>query len=241
MGGGLMNRLCTICARGGSKGVKGKNIREMLGKPLIAHSIEQARSSGLFELIAVSSDSKEILNVAERFGADIVVDRPSELASDSAAKLPAIRHCFEEVEKKCGVTFDVLVDLDATSPLRIPEDIIGAVDLLETQKIANVITGAPARRSPYFNLVEIGEDGVVRLSKIPSHPIVRRQDAPQCYDMNASIYVWWRDSLFREGAIFQEDTRLFVMPEERSIDIDSELDFKFVEFLMRGRFDGGNF
>lgn len=229
-----MARLCTICARGGSKGVKGKNTRELLGKPLIAHSIEQAKASGLFEAIAVSSDSDEILGVAGQYGADMLIKRPAEMASDTAAKLPAIQHCVSEAENRAGRKFNVLVDLDATSPLRLPEDIAGAVRLLEEREVSNVITGAPARRSPYFNLVEVGEDGVVRLSKPLAKAIVRRQDAPKCYDMNASIYVWRHDALFVERAIFQSDTLLYVMPEERSIDIDSELDFKFVEFLMRG-------
>ncbi|WP_435627916.1 cytidylyltransferase domain-containing protein [Candidatus Ferrigenium straubiae] len=229
-----MARLCTICARGGSKGVKGKNTRELLGKPLIAHSIEQAKASKLFEAIAVSSDSDEILEVAGRYGADMLIKRPDEMASDTAAKLPAIQHCVLEAENRASSKFNVLVDLDATSPLRLPEDIAGAVRLLEEREVSNVITGAPARRSPYFNLVEVGEDGVVRLSKPLEKAIVRRQDAPKCYDMNASIYVWRHDALFVERAIFQPDTLLYVMPEERSIDIDSELDFKFVEFLMRG-------
>jgi len=230
-----MSRVCTICARGGSKGVKNKNIRELAGKPLIAHTIEQARSSGLFELIAVSSDSSEILDTARRLGADLMVERPAELATDTAAKLPAIRHCVEEAEKFKGRRFNIVVDLDVTSPLRLPEDIRGAVELLESRGITNVITGTPARRSPYFNLVELGEDGVVRLSKPLASPIVRRQDSPQCFDMNASIYVWLRDALFDHPAVFAADTRLYLMPEERSIDIDSELEFEFVELLMKKR------
>jgi len=229
-----MTRLCTICARGGSKGVKGKNVRDLLGKPLIAHSIEQAKASGLFEAIAVSSDAEEILDAADRYGANILVRRPPEMATDTAGKLPAIQHCVKEAESRTGARFDVLVDLDATSPLRLPEDIVGAVRLLEESGVSNVITGAPARRSPYFNLVEVGEDGVVRLSKPSAKTILRRQDAPKCFDMNASIYVWHHNALFVESAIFQSDTLLYVMPEERSIDIDSELDFKFVELLMRG-------
>lgn len=233
-----MSRICTVCARGGSKGVRNKNIRELAGKPLIAHSLGQARSSGLFELIAVSSDSTEILDVSRRHGADLMVERPPELATDAAAKLPAIRHCVEVAEKLAGKRFDVVVDLDATSPLRLPEDIRGAVELLETRRVSNVITAAPARRSPYFNLVELREDGVVHLSKPMPTPIVRRQDSPPCFDMNASIYVWRRDALFDHPAVFAADTRLFVMPEERSIDIDSELDFEIVELLMRKRAAG---
>lgn len=227
-----MKRLCTICARGGSKGVKGKNVRMIGGKPLIAHSIEQARASGLFEYLAVSSDSDEILQVAADWGGDFLIKRPDELATDQAAKLPVIRHCVQEAERRAGMEFDTLVDLDATSPLRLPEDIVNAVQLLESSGAGNVLTAMPARRSPYFNLVELDENGIVNLSKPPQAAVNRRQDAPKCYDMNASIYVWRHEALFNNPTLFSGDTRLYVMPEERSIDIDSELDFKFVEYLM---------
>lgn len=233
-----MKRLCTICARGGSKGVKGKNVRMLHGKPLIAYSIEQACASKLFAAVAVSSDSEEILRIAADFGADHLVRRPAELATDAAPKLPVIRHCVAEVEKRLGFEHDTLVDLDATSPLRSIEDISGAVALLEESGVGNVITAAPARRSPYFNLVEVGTDDVVRLSKTLTHPISRRQDSPACYDMNASIYVWRRRALYDLTSVFGPDTRLFVMPEERSIDIDSELDFQFVEVLISGAVQG---
>ena len=227
-----MNRICTICARGGSKGVKGKNVKLLNGKPLIAYSIEQARKSGLFDVIAVSSDSAQILEVAEIYGADCLIRRPDELATDTAAKLPVIRQCVSEAERQYQRTFDILVDLDATSPLRLTDDIRNAVSLLEVSGAGNVITAMPARRSPYFNLVELDEQGIVHLSKPLATPVVRRQDAPKCFDMNASIYVWRRQVLFEAPSLFNVDTRLYVMPEERSIDIDSELDFRFVEFLM---------
>ena len=230
-----MSRICTICARGDSKGVKDKNIRDLAGKSLIAYTLEQARASGLFDLISVSSDSPAILDMARDHGADLLVKRPAKLATDTAAKLPAIRHCVEEAERVNGEQFDVVVDLDATSPLRLITDIQGAVDLLEREKVSNVITAAPARRSPYFNLVELREDGVVGLSKLLGKPIVRRQDSPKCFDLNASIYVWQRTALFNNPTVFNADTRLFVMPEERSTDIDNELDFEIVEFLMKKR------
>lgn len=227
-----MTRICTICARGGSKGVKGKNIRELHGKPLIAYSILQAKESGLFSCVAVDSDSDQILAVAREWGADHLIKRPDELATDQSAKLPAIRHCVAETERITGHTFDVIVDLDATSPLRTPDDIVQSVRLLEERGVSNVITGAPARRSPYFNLVEEDGNGVVRLAKTLAVPVVRRQDAPKCYDMNASVYVWKREVFFSSSTLFNSDTLLFEMPEERSIDIDSELDFRFVEFFM---------
>lgn len=230
-----MKRVCTICARGGSKGAPNKNIRQMVGKPLIGHSILQAQSSGLFEAIAVSSDSMKILDISKKFGADYSILRPPELASDSAPKLPAIQHCVNEVETLSGENFDVIVDLDVTSPLRITKDIEGAVKLLEDKNVSNVITGCPARRSPYFNLVERDEMGYARLSKPPEKTITCRQDAPECFDMNASIYVWNRAGLIGSKSIFNADTLLFVMPEERSIDVDHEWEFEYVEFLFNKR------
>lgn len=231
----MTKRLCTILARGGSKGLKSKNVKELLGKPLIAHSITQAKSSGLFEAVAVSSDSGAILDIARRWEADYLIERPAELATDEAPKIPAVQHCVKETEQRSGRVYDVIVDLDPTSPLRLVSDIEAAVQLLESQRVSNVITAAPARHSPYFNLIELDERGVARLSKPMPQQALRRQDAPPCYDINASVYVWQRDALFRKNWIFFDDTLLYVMPRERSIDIDSELDFEFVEYLMRKR------
>lgn len=233
--GKTMKRLCTICARGGSKGVEGKNLRILQGKPLIAHSILQALETKLFDAVAVSSDSEEILRTAQQFGAHVLVRRPDEMATDTAPKVPAIYHCMTEAERVLGTTFDVLVDLDATSPLRLAKDIVGAVSLLENTGVSNVITGSPARRSPYFNLVELNQQGFIQLSKSLPVAITRRQDSPRCFDMNASIYVWRRAAFVAEPKIFYADTRLFEMPEERSHDIDSELDFEIVRMLMEQR------
>jgi CMP-N,N'-diacetyllegionaminic acid synthase len=230
-----MKRVCTICARGGSKGVKGKNLMVIAGKPLLAHSIEQARATGLFEHVVVSSDAELILETARDWGADILVQRPAELASDRAAKIPAIRHAVRTIEEETDSRYDTLVDLDATSPLRVPDDIAGAVRLLESRGVSQVITGMKARRSPYFNLVEIDDEGHVQLSKAMDAPVVRRQDAPLCFDMNASVYVWSRDGLFGWKYPFNSDTLLFEMPEERSVDIDSHLDAQIVKFLFNQR------
>lgn len=230
-----MKRLCTICARGGSKGVPGKNIRRLMGRPLIAHSVGQALASGLFERVAVSSDSSSILAAAGAAGAHELIERPADLASDHAAKIPAIRHAVETVERRTGLTYDTLVDLDATSPLRAIADIAGAVALLESSGVSSVITGAPSHRSPYFNLVEETASGAVAVSKTPPTSVVRRQDAPRTFDMNASIYAWNAAAFRADSRVFYPDTRLFEMPPERSQDIDSELDFSIVETLMRGR------
>lgn len=229
--GEKMKRLCTILARGGSKGVPNKNIRLLGGKPLIAQTIGKAKESGLFDFVAVSSDSDEILSVARSFGAGLLVKRPAELAGDAAPKIPAIKHCVLEAEKMAGSQYDVICDLDPTSPFRSADDIRSCVALLESKKVQNIITGALARKSPYFNLVEIDPKGIARLSKPLDKKIVRRQDAPKCFDMNASIYVWQRNALMNSESVFLADTLLYEMPRERSIDIDDEFDFEVAHYL----------
>ena len=229
----MSNILCTICARGGSKGVKNKNIKELNGKPLIAYTIEQAKASGLFEHIVISTDSDNIASVAKQYGAEVFFKRSEEMASDTAGKLDVIKDAFKRSEEYYNRTFDYLIDLDATAPLRSVEDIINSFNQFKENNNDNLITAMPSRRSPYFNLVEQDKDGKVYLSKKLDGAVVRRQDAPKSYDMNASIYIWKRDVILNESSLFLEKTGLYVMPEERSIDIDNELDFKFVEFLMR--------
>ncbi|MCT7525398.1 acylneuraminate cytidylyltransferase family protein [Aliarcobacter cryaerophilus] len=231
----MSNILCTICARGGSKGVKNKNIKELNGKPLIAYTIEQAKASGLFEHIVISTDSDDIANIAKQYGAEVFFKRSEEMASDTAGKLDVIKDVFKRSEEYYNRTFDYLIDLDATAPLRSVEDIINSFNQFKENNNDNLITAMPGRRSPYFNLVEQDKDGKVYLSKKLDGAVVRRQDAPKSYDMNASIYIWKRDVILNEGSLFLEKTGLYVMPEERSIDIDNELDFKFVEFLMKER------
>lgn len=227
--------LCTICARGGSKGVKNKNIKELDGKPLIAYTIEQAKASGLFEYIVISTDSDEIAHVAKAYGAEVFFTRSDEMSSDTAGKLDVIKDAFVRSEAYYGKQYDYLIDLDATAPLRSVDDIKNAFAQFLQENNDNLITAMPSRRSPYFNLVEVSVDGKVTLSKQLDGSIVRRQDAPKSYDMNASIYIWKREVLLGQKSLFLEKTGLYVMPEERSIDIDTELDFEFVEFLMRKR------
>lgn len=229
----MSNVLCTICARGGSKGVKNKNIKELNGKPLIVHTIEQAKASQLFEHIVISTDSDDIANVAKQYGAEVFFKRSAEIAHDTAGKLDVIKDAFIRSEEYYSRTFDYLIDLDATAPLRSVEDIINSFKQFKENDNDNLITAMPSRRSPYFNLVEQDEDGKIYLSKKLDSAIVRRQDAPRSYDMNASIYIWKREIILNKSSIFLENTGLYVMPEERSIDIDNELDFKFVEFLMK--------
>jgi CMP-N,N'-diacetyllegionaminic acid synthase len=229
----VSNVLCTICVRGGSKGVKNKNIKSINGKPLLAYTIEQAQASGLFEHIVVSTDSDAIIEVAKAYGAEVFFKRSPEMASDTSGKLEVIQDAFRRSEVYYHKTFAYHVDLDVTSPLRDVADITQAFKQFIDDNNDNLITAMPSRRSPYFNLVEVDSTGRVGLSKPLDNTILRRQDAPKTYDMNASIYIWKRDVLLNHDTIFLEKTGLYVMPEERSIDIDTPEDFKYVAFLMK--------
>lgn len=222
---------CTIGMRGGSKGVPNKNLRKLYGKPLMAYTIEQALQSELFEHVVISTDSEEIADAARGFGAEAWFLRPPEMATDESSKLPAIRHAFIESERHFGHKFDVLVDLDVTSPLRRIEDITGAYEQFVREEADILITASPSRKNPYFNMVE-NVEGRTQLVKQLDKPIVRRQDAPQVFGMNASIYIWKREALLENDTLFTDKTTLYVMPEERSVDIDTELDWNFVEYIL---------
>ena len=227
-----MKRIGVICARRGSKGLPNKNLRLLGGIPLIAHTIKQALECQVLDVVAVSSDSQEILQTAQAFGIKHLVERPSQLASDDASKIPAIRHCVEQVEHEVG-RFAYVADLDCTVPFRLVSDIDDAFKSIEAAGVSSLISVTPARKLPYFNLVELTEQGYVRVSKPTDPPLVRRQDAPVCFDMNASIHIWRRDTLFASDARFQDDTIVFEMPFERSIDIDTEIEFTINELLMK--------
>lgn len=215
-----------------------KNWRVIAGLPLYAHSVRHAAASGIFDRIVVTSDAPEVLEGAAEHGATDTVVRPPELASDTAGKVPAILHAVLEVERLQNLRFATVVDLDATSPLRTVDDIRGAVALLESSGAQSVITGCESRRSPYFNLVELDSaTGTVAVAKRAAQPFLRRQDVPRTFDMNASVYVWQRDALAADPVVFFPTTRIFEMPESRSHDIDSELDFRFVRWLMEEGMD----
>ena len=208
-----------------------KNIRPLLGKPLIAYTIEQARACSQIDRVFVSTDDEEIAAVATSCGAEVPFLRPTELATSTASKLDAIQHLIDWVANKEG-PFDTIVDLDPTSPLRSIEDIGACLGLL-TEDVALVITAYPAEKNPYFNMVEHKPDGGVGLV-IPSESYVRtRQSAPPVYAMNASIYAWHERTFSRN--LWAGRIALHVMPRERSIDIDSEIDFDLVDLLMRRR------
>lgn len=223
-----MKTIASICARGGSVGVPGKNIRNLHGKPLIAHTIEQALSVKLIDEVYVSTDSPEIAEVARQCGARVPFLRPAELSTSNAAKIPVIQHLCEWVLRNDG-EFDRIVDLDPTSPLRTVDDIQTCMSLLDLDTDA-VITAFESEKNPYFNMVEYKTDGNIGLVCQPVGTVVARQQAPHVYSMNASIYVWHRHTLSK--GLWSGRVKLHVMPRERSIDIDSPIDFAIVEMLM---------
>ena len=225
--------LATVCARAGSKGVPGKNTRLLHGKPLILHTIDLAKSLHLFEDIVVSTDSEDIRQLA--LTADVAAPflRSAELSTDSAPKIPfVVRHCLLQAERLLQKKYDAIVDLDPTSPLRSADDVFGALQQFHESGCPNLISATSARKSPYFNLLEYDNRGEIRLSKPRKQIPTSRQAGPQCFDMNASIYIWQRDTLIKEDSIFLNGTELFLMPPERSVDIDEEIDFDFVDHLL---------
>ena len=182
--------LCTICARGGSKGIPGKNVREVGGKPLIAHTIEHALEWERADDVVVSTDDSEIAEIAQSHGASVPFVRPERLATDTAAKLPVIQHAHERMAESTGTEYDYVVDLDATAPLRTVADIERTFEAVHETDAQNAYSVAEAEKNPYFNMVELDEDGYAHLSKRPDEEIDRRQDAPPVYKINASIYVY---------------------------------------------------
>ena len=222
--------LCTICARGGSKGLPNKNLLKIGDKSLIGHTLSQAKAIDAIDCIIVSSDSNEILKEGEIYAADILLQRSAKLASDDAGKIDAIIDCLNHAESNLNKHFDYVIDLDVTSPLRNLIDIENCLEFTKDQRFKNLITATNSKKNPYFNQIEITNEGPQLVKS--GHNIKGRQSAPKVYDMNASIYVWSRDFLINEKTLFSRDTIVYDMPEERSLDIDNELDFKIVKHLI---------
>ncbi len=224
--------IATICARGGSKGLPRKNVLPFAGKPLIAHSIEQALACPGIAGVYVSTDDDEIAEVAQRHGAIVPYRRPADLATDGAGKLPVIEHLAQHLEAG-GLRIARIVDLQPTSPLRTAQDISDAMALADGADL--VVSVTEPSHNPYYSLAEVQADGTLRVSKAAG--ALRRQDVPQAWGLNGAIYVWQRAALPRavQGGFWHIAIRPSVMPRERSIDIDDRLDFEMAEWLFRRR------
>ena len=211
----------------------GKNIRLLHGKPLIAYTIAAAQASKKINDLIISTDDVQIAAVAKALGANVPFMRLADLATDTASKWPVFIHALETYEKLTGKTVDYLVDLDVTVPLKTSADIDGAIAMaVADPKIDVVITGYEPERNPYFNMMEIGEDGFARIVKQAAKPIVRRQDAPLVYSLTPAAYVVKRSALYDFEHWSKARCKIHPIPRERAVDIDTELDFKIVEFLM---------
>lgn len=228
-----MKIISIICARGGSKGVPKKNIRLLLGRPLIAHTIDLARKCPSIDRVIVSTEDPEIAGIAGENGAEVPFIRPEELAQDSSPKLPVLQHVVNYLQSEEDYQPDIIVDLDPTSPLRTVADVEACIRMVQEAGTDNVFSVTQSRRNPYFNMVEV-VDGRVKLVRPPDKPVTSRQAAPLVYDMNASIYAWKRAALMDNDTIFLAGTRIYEMPEW-ALDIDSELDFEFAEFILAKR------
>jgi N-acylneuraminate cytidylyltransferase/CMP-N,N'-diacetyllegionaminic acid synthase len=224
--------LATICARGGSKGLRGKNIKTLHGKPLIQYTLECARRSARVDRFVVSTDSAEIINVVRSLGYDVEYRRPPELATDTIAKIDAIRHVTEFVEETHDFFPDIVVDLDIGVPLRQPEDVDRAVETLwQDPSMDAVVTVYHGERNPYFNMVQQSQTGYYELVKTATPPLVRRQDAPVVYSVTPAVFGWRRDRM-NVTHLYEGRWGVVEMPIDRSVDIDTEFDFRLAELLM---------
>ena len=227
-----MKAVAFIFARGGSKGLPGKNIRLLGGKPLIAWSIEHALAIKRIERVIVSTDSEEIAAVARDYGAEVPFIRPAELARDDSPEWLAWRHALNYLCETTGALPEVMVSVPATAPLRLALDIENCLDEYEKGDADMVITVTDAHRSHYFNMVKTNADGTVDLVMSSQHAIARRQDVPVVYDMTTVCFVANPAFVMTHNASFEGRVRAVHVPAERAIDIDTLLDFRIAECLV---------
>jgi CMP-N-acetylneuraminic acid synthetase len=227
-----MATVAFIFARGGSKGLPGKNIRLLGGKPLIAWSIEHALSVDRIDRVIVSTDSNEIAEISRQHGAEVPFIRPAELARDESVEWLAWRHGLEYLKEDTGALPEVMVSVPATAPLRLAVDIDNCLDEYEKGSADVVISVTDAHRSPYFNMVKSNPDGTYSLVNAQPTVVERRQDAPLVYDMTTVCYVANSEFVMSHVSIFEGRVKAVHIPIERAIDIDTLLDFQIAEALL---------
>lgn len=221
--------LAIIPARGGSVGLPGKNIKLLNGKPLIAYTIECALSSSLISRVIVSTDSKEIADVALKYGAEVPYLRPAELASGTANAFDAYKHLLNWLKEKEGYETSNCIILQPTSPLRISEDIDNAIKLFEFKKADSVISFTPEDH-PISWHKKIDTSG--KINEIwAKEKAKNRQEYEQTYYPNGALFIYKTEMIINKNQ-FSENSYAYLMPKERSIDIDTQLDFDFAQFLM---------
>lgn len=225
-----MKILFVIPARGGSKGIPGKNIKALAGKPLITYSIDYARQFTSDEFICVSSDDEKIIRTVEQYGLGVPFRRPAHLATDTAGSYEVILHALAFYESK-GHTFDCVLLLQPTSPFRLVEHLNEALTLY-TASLDMVVSTKETQANPYYLLFEENKEGFLEISK-PGYAITRRQDVPKVYEFNGSFYLLNPLSLKRYQKFSEfEKVKKYVMPTLYSVDIDTPMDWVYAEFLI---------
>jgi CMP-N-acetylneuraminic acid synthetase len=233
----MANCVAFIFARGGSKGILRKNIRDLAGNPLISYSIKVAKECPSINHIVVSTDDDEIASIARQFGAAVPFMRPPELAGDCSSEYEAWKHAIRMYEQTTEENIDVFLSLPPTSPLRAVVDVENCIREYTESKADIVITVKNAARSPYFNMVRNDDEGFSHVvnTAADGKRYLRRQDVPVVYDMTTVAYVSGTDYILNSNSIFSGKVKSVIVPDERAVDIDTMLDFKFAEFLMHGR------
>lgn len=227
-----MRNFAFIFARGGSKGLPGKNIKPLAGKPLLQYSIDTALASDLIEQVFVSTDDQAIAQVAIEGGA-ILIERPAELATDQSPEWLSWRHAIEWATEHYG-SFDGFVSLPATSPLRSQEDVEAAILKRQVETVDICIAVTPASRSPYFNMVKYNEAGFVELVNQPEGEVSRRQDAPQVFDITTVVYATTPEFVLNNYGLFSGKVASVEVPKARAVDIDDIYDFRLAEAIIKG-------
>lgn len=232
-----MRHAAFIFARGGSKGVKHKNIHPLAGKPLIAHSIEGALASRSVGRVIVSTDDDAIAEAALRHGAE-VLRRPLELAGDTTPEILAWRHAIDcHPELFARPDPQPFISLPATSPLRAPQDVDAAVARF-TSHPCDVLFGiSPAHRNPWLNMVRVDEQGFIQVV-IPGSAAVRRQDVPDVYDVTTCVYVGDAGYILRCTKLMEGRVGYVIIPPERALDIDTHYDLHLAELMLTHPYTG---
>jgi CMP-N,N'-diacetyllegionaminic acid synthase len=225
--------IAIIPARGGSKGLPGKNVRPLCGKPLIAWSIEAGLGSQYIDEVMVTTDCEKISGIAREFGASVPFIRPAELASDTATTIDVIRHVLNFYENKLNKIFDYTVLLEPTSPLRVKEDIDKAIEQLLGNPEASAVVGVCKTESqnPAF-LVKKNKKNFIFGYEDPNMGILRRQDINDVYFFEGSVYVSDTAILLKKNTFYHEKTLGFEFPKWKSLEIDDQDDIIMVEALM---------
>lgn len=230
----MKNVLALVTARQGSKGVRGKNVKLLGGRPLIAWSIEAARESPSVGRIVTSTDHQEIASVAKRWGSEVPFLRPHSLAGDASPHIETVSHALEWLENQEGYRPEYVLLLQPTSPLRTPEDIEAAIAIAGERDADGVVGVVEANHHPLLTH-RITEEGTLS-SFVPTETdYLRRQDLPTAYALNGAIYLNRREALLREQTFLPHRTYPYVMPPERSLEIDTPWDFSLVELVLRAR------